>query len=111
MPADAHPAAARVHDNGVIHVQGHNCCSANVRQADDRCSSLVPLKMIDPVLSAGMKQGDPFTSQRVLRMSGATFELIATATGKTEVVKGRFTALRLGCNMIPLSLADQCLPR
>lgn len=100
MPANAHPAAARVHDNGIIHVQSHNSGPANGSQADDCCSRLVPLKMIDPDLSAGVKQGHPFASQRVLRMSGAAFEFVTATTGEAQVVKGRFTALGLGCNMI-----------
>jgi hypothetical protein len=31
VPAYAHPAATRVNDDCVVHVQCHNCCAANSR--------------------------------------------------------------------------------
>ncbi len=56
--------------------------------------------MIAPALLARVEQGNDFGGQGVLGMSGAAFELITTAAGKTEIVKGRLAALGLGSNVI-----------
>lgn len=52
--------------------------------------------MVAPALLAGMKERYDLAGQGLLGASGAAFELVAAAAGKTKVFKEGFAALRLG---------------
>ena len=100
MPANADPTPARIHDDGVVHIQSHNRRPTHGGQADEQRPWLVPLEMLGPGLLAGMKQEDRLSRQWVRGAGGAAFIFIAAATGKAEVFKGGFTASYLGDDVI-----------
>ena len=100
MPAHTDPTAAGVYDDRVVHIQGNDRRPANGGRSDKQCPGLIPLEMIRPTLLPGMKQGHRFSSQRILGMGSAAFELVATTASKAEVFKGGLTALGLGKNVV-----------
>lgn len=99
MPADAYPAAACIYNNGVVHIQSHDCRPGHGGQADEQRPGLVPLEVIGPGLLPGVKQSCHFPGQRILSAGNATFEFVAAAAGKAEVFKGSIAALGLRDNV------------
>lgn len=57
MPTGANPTAARIRNDGVIHVKGDDGYSANCREANKPNAGIIPGKVITPLVLSGVKEG------------------------------------------------------
>ena len=95
MPAYAYPTTTRINYNFIVHVQRYDRCAANGCQTYHPRPRGVPGKVFTPHLGAWVKEGYNLACQRITGCGDAAFEFVATPTGKAEVVKRSWAALRL----------------
>jgi len=100
MPSRANPTPPRVHDDGIVQIQCDNRGATGCGQSDQVNGGIVPFEMIVPNLGARMKEPDAFAGERIESGDGCAFEFVATPTGKAEVVKLGYAALRFGNDVI-----------
>jgi len=75
-----------IHQTFAIQLQRHDGCPARRRQPQNFCPVLAPGEMIAPVMVARMKKGNRFTGNRVRCHLLVVFMIVATLTGKCEMV-------------------------
>ncbi len=100
MPADEHPAAAGLHNKGMVQVERRDSRASNRRKTDNLGSLGAPAKMIAPLVPSWMKQRNLFARSRIFGFALRAFELVAGVAGHAQIFPDRLTTSGFGDNMV-----------
>lgn len=87
MPSGTDPTTPRSHHRWVVHMQHPSSGSAVRSQPDDLCLTLVPGKMVTPLLLHGGKSGTVSPVSRIDSSLSCGLGDVARETGQTQVVR------------------------